>query len=622
MLLRNTGYRFGFNGPVQRQRPSAEALRLAASLCLALAGALLPTQVLAQRFEFAQQRGPYYVGEPMVVQVTATGFPPGQEPVCSLADRLPDGLTIQGPQVGRSESSVIQSINGRITRQESVTYTFTFAVTASREGEYAIGPFAVEFDGSRETIEGASVRFGKLANDEDMQIELSLPQDTIYVGQQIPLTIRWAFAGDVQAVQHAFNNLRIRSPIFDQFSFQDKRPSSRTRLTLSTAAGDLEVDAEVTQEQREGREFIVVTGKRTMIADAVGEYESIPVTCRTSKVTSWGRNIFGDPRPRSTQPSLAAGEPLSFIIKPVPEEGKPDSFSGAVGTGFSIGVTADRTVVRVGDPISLDVTIGGEGNMRQLSLPPLSADGGLQEELFQLPQDKPAGTMVGNAKQFKLSVRVKDESVTQIPAIAFSWFDPSQEAYLTARSKPIAMQVVQGPVVSSADVVSAPKQVTSQDPDAVSPPQDTPRVTFVGANLAIEKDRDKLQSASAGGGIRGLAQPAFYGLGIAALLAAVVIRRRGNADPEIAARKMRFKASLQQIASARSLPDRQAAERVADALRKIRSQCPSADRDQVDAIVAQCESRVYAPADTDQDDFAEQIVPRALEAANNLVANP
>ena len=225
---------------------------------------------------------------------------------------------------------------------------------------------------------------------------------------------------------------------------------------------------------------------------------------------------------------------------PLPAVGRPESFAGAVGTGFSMDVAANRTVVRVGDPISLTVSLRGVGNLENASLPPLSADGGMQPGQFQLPSEQPAGTFDGKTKQFKVNVRVNDESVNQIPALAFAWFDPEQQKYELSRSKPIALQVMPAHVVSARDVIAAPStnHATSRTNGAdrndrsLATSADT-AISLQGANLAIERDATQLL-ADHGGLVSGWAvRVGPYFAGVAAILAAVLSRRRAEADPVI-----------------------------------------------------------------------------------------
>ncbi len=573
--------------------------------------AISVTVASAQRSQFAAQRGPYYVGEPVVVQVAIEGVDSNVDVTCQLKDEAPAGLTIQGPQVGRSVRSFTQIINGRMSSHESINYQFGFVVTADKEGTYTVGPFLLTVNGKPREVAGGIFSFGTLENDPDMQIEVTLPQASVYVGQEVPVTIRWSFAGDLDAVRYAYSHLQIRSPMFDQFSFRDVQPRTRTTLTIATANGGIEIDAQVNQEKVGGRDFITVTGTRMMIPDSPGRFPKIPVTCRTQKVTQWGRSLFGDPVPRSRAPALAAGKPISLVVKPVPQRGRPKSFSGAVGRGFSIDVSANRSVVRLGDPISLNITIHGDGNLASISLPPLGGNKGLGDDQFQLPQDQPAGTIDGNAKQFSVNVRVSDRRVTQIPAIAFSWFDPYQEQFATATSKPIALQVMETQVVSAADVISS----TGRDGGTISADNGgtgketagspASGIAFVGANLAITRDAARLlgsdRLATAPAVITGIC----YGMAVVLILGSVVLRQRARRDMESVGKQKRLKQLLQRIEAARRLPSKAASGEIAQTLRILIADIDVSDRAEIDRLLARCDNIFYTTSATADADVAE-----------------
>jgi hypothetical protein len=575
--------------------------------------------VAAQDIQLAWQRGPYYVGEPVVVQVVASGFEPAEQVSCRLQGEPPSGITLQGPQVGQSSQSFTRIINGRVTSNESVDYRFSFVVTADREGEYAIGPFEVTFGGNVKTVAGTSFQFGKLESDPDMQIAFSLPQSSVYVGQEIPLTIRWSFVGELASVQYAFSNLQIRSPLFDQFTFREQPRKTRTALTIATAKGGMEVDAEVTQEEQGGRRFVVVTGTLVMIPDTPGKFNSISITCRTKKATQLGRDLFGDVVARGSASALAAGTPLTFEVKPIPSAGRPASFSGAVGRSFSIEASANRSVVRVGDPISLTISVRGDGNVEKVSLPNLAGNEGLPEDMFQIPAEQAAGTFDGNAKQFKINVRVKAQRVTQIPPLRFSWFDPSQEQFQTAQSRPIALQVMEAQVVSAVDVVSALRGngngngtesavgVASSAGTAGGSGVGTAGFVFVGANLAIERDAARLLEQTSLGTSPKTIAILVYALAAAVLMGGMALRRRAQMDTESLRKRKQRKAVRKHVASAAQLPPREAADRVARSMRELVAHDHLARRGEAEAVIARCEHIIFSTGQSDTHDMQELV---------------
>lgn len=568
----------------------------------------------AQNIQFASQQGPYYVGEPVLVQVAATGFNQADDVVCKLIGDVPDGVAIEGPQIGRSSSSYMQIINGRVSQRDSIDYRFSFVVTANREDSFEIGPFEIVTNGKSETVKGGEFRFRKLAADPNMEIEFSIGRDAVYVGEKVPVSIRWAFAGEIDEAQYAFSNLQIRSPLFDQFSFLDKPRTTRTTLTLATAKGGVEVDGVVTQESKNGKSLIVVTGERTLVADSTGTFESVPITCRTKKVTRWGRDLFGDRVARASAPSLSAGKPLGFTVKPVPISGRPDSFAGAVGQGFSIEVAANRSVVRVGDPISLTITIRGDGNLEAISLPDLSSQMGLSSNDFQLPTEQLSGKIDGNTKQFNINVRVKNQELRQIPAMAFSWFDPVSEQFATTASKPIALQVMETRIVSSADVVSNPntnsidvKQSDNPNVDAAS------SLSFAGANLAIETDPDRLLANSRpGAAIFRFVPATIYGTAILFAAITLLLSRRSEESIEQNKMKSRRHQIRRSILSAGSRSGKEAFTKIADSLRDFIREYEPTNRKRIEQIIAECDAAIYARSDSTDNSTVKRIMESSL----------
>jgi hypothetical protein len=581
------------------------------------------------------QRGPYYVGEPTVVEVRVNGLD-GNSDIAVETDGRPDeSIAITGPQKSQSTSSFTQIINGRVTSHESVNLRFIFQVVASKAGRYQVGPFSVKLGTEVQTVEAQEFEFVEPANDPNMELEVAFPRSTFYVGERVPLSIQWAYTGDRHELQAAYSNLQIRSPIFDQGTFEVPSPTSRTTLTISTAQGAMEIDADISTQRRGDRDYVVVTGELIMVMDRAGTFKDIPFTCRTVRVTQWGRDLFGDLQPRSSQPTIASATPLSFVVKPLPIDGRPESFSGAVGRGFSIDVATNRSVVRVGDPITLEITVRGEGNLDQLSLPQLSSGGSLDASRFQLSSEVPAGVVQGSTKQFKVNVRIKDKDVDQLPAIPFSWFDPQQAKYVTTQSKPIALQVAESEIISAQDVVAGAAPDARNSEPAGQPPGPTqpshrsrqplsvenatsPFTDLVGANLAIENDIVKLQVSSSQRTYR-VVVASCYLLGMAAVAVAIANRRLVRRSPAATQRKMLLSRARRDLAASKKLTSREAAQRIAEALRILLSQAAGIDRVAAERLVADCETHIYAPHDQDNNELKAELIRRAETVVEPLL---
>ena len=321
--------------------------------------------------------------------------------------------------------------------------------------------------------------------------------------------------------------------------------------------------------------------------------------------------MFGDSRPGAVQPAIASGPPVSLTIKPLPTEGRPVSFSGAVGSGFSLEVTANRSVVRVGDPIALDLKLRGNGNLEKLGLPDLSKCG-LDEQQFQLPGELPAGSFNSNVKQFKLNVRVKEESVAQIPAIEFSWFNPNAARYETTRSNPIALQALAAQIVSAADVVSHSPQAADAAQGSESTPG-APRIsggeplTLVGANLAIPNDPLQLLRSSSNFLSARWTPPLLYLAGLGLVAGAILVRWNSTRDPQLVERKQLQKRWRSRLRIAEDEPPALAAQTTASVLREFQTTTSPSNRVPIERLIADCETIAYSPDSANQTHEMQRI---------------
>jgi len=260
---------------------------------------------------------------------------------------------------------------------------------------------------------------------------------------------------------------------------------------------------------------------------------------------------------------------------------------------LSIEAAKKRSVVRVGDPISWEVTIRGDGNLESLEAPVQSENDALPSDLFQLPDEPTSGTFAERVKQFKIPIRVNSESVQQLPALPFSWFDPETETYETTVSKPIALQVMKAQVVSADDVVAATKDEPTQSgsPTRQLTPQSA--LNFVGANLAIEKNSGVLL-ASSGLLDKPYTETALYSLGFLFLAGGGLVRWKGTQDPQVKARKNLVKQWLADLRSAERGDVRSGATQVATVLRRALQET-DLDRNEAERIIGECEVLQFSP---------------------------
>jgi len=141
---------------------------------------------------------------------------------------------------------------------------------------------------------------------------------------------------------------------------------------------------------------------------------------------------------------IAQSEPLEVTVKSPPAEGRPPFFTGAIGR-WTISAQVKPTKVVVGEPLTVSLTVSGDGLLENVGPPPLASQEGFAE-LFRIHDEPKTG--VADAEQrskvFTYGVRAKSSRVKALPPIAFAYFDPKEEKYVTVKTEPLPLEVQEG----------------------------------------------------------------------------------------------------------------------------------------------------------------------------------
>ena len=218
---------------------------------------------------------------------------------------------------------------------------------------------------------------------------------------------------------------------------------------------------EFPMERESERENVRVNGKRYVKADvkkmalfptAPGNYTiqpgSLKVSIREEPRGSNGFDEFfsdsfftGGAFFARRQNRLISPPPLQITVKPLPEQGKPESFQGAVGS-FRVSATIDKQKVKQNEPVMVKVVIEGEGNIETINRPKVPAltgfktyDADTNSKLFK------TGNVIGGTKSFEIVFIPKEEGHAFIPPLDFIYFDPKAEKYITLQTPNFPIEV-------------------------------------------------------------------------------------------------------------------------------------------------------------------------------------
>lgn len=564
--------------------------RAAALVLLLFAGAA----AAAVEIELSSETGPHYAGVPIRLQLV----------VATDSDEQP---TVQAPAIAAGQleatgvrthsNSRVSIINGRIERQEDMRFVYGYRLTVNEAGPVRVGPFRVVVDGQSEASNAIELQVRRVPTSTRQRFEVIVPDGPWRVGQRVPLRIQWRLPAD--AVERVIDH-QAHIPLLgftDALRFEPSDPGSgNTTLQVVTPGGQVQLPAEVRRETLDGEDQAVITVRQTIIPQRAGRYEVPAPSLTVEQATGWSRDLFGSRVPQQVQPLRIGGRARTLEILPLPQDGRPPHFSGAIGEGFSIAAQASNSVVQAGEPLRLRVTLRGDAPPEELRLPPLETLG-LDGADFRLPRTPPTGRLENGTRIYEFDLRVRHPDVQAIPALPFSWFDPVREEYQTTRSEPIALSVSPAQVVSADDVVSASPATTPAGPaDAPAAPgtlqESAGRGVLASADLSIETRPERLIERG-GGDVRpqqALAA-ALYAAGVLFALAGFWARRRDSSEArERRARRARTEAARRDIVAASS------PEALAAALRRLAAGREDFRSPALEAVLAECDQLAYAPA--------------------------
>lgn len=137
----------------------------------------------------------------------------------------------------------------------------------------------------------------------------------------------------------------------------------------------------------------------------------------------------------------------NVIIDQLPKENAPADFSGAIGSGFTLGATIDKTSLRVNDLATLTVTVKGRGYMPETALPIVEWNENFKTYPLSKAKEAP-GKSVWTQQFIALST-----NITEVAKIKFVWFDTTSHSYKTSEAGPIAVSITEKQAEKAQSVV-------------------------------------------------------------------------------------------------------------------------------------------------------------------------
>ncbi|MBL9142015.1 MAG: BatD family protein, partial [Phycisphaerae bacterium] len=373
---------------------------LVLAACIATASgafASLAPRAAAADVQVDVPKGALYEGVPFRVYIRIRN---ASEFTAPVVPEIP-GATVRVQAVESAQSSIIR--NGQRTR--TVTVTYAVDVTPEAAGPLVLPTISVSADGEEQQYALPTVQILKSDSGDVFSAEVFGTPPEVYIGQSLELVLRIAVKPYRDPVYGQLNEVKMW-----QMMNLEGTEWGVFLPTMQRMAKERRNVPRVQTEQRDGVNWFVYEVPCTIWPPKSGAPDlgrivvrmNYPVALREERGFLGGSQLIPDTRPVSAEAKV---HPLTVL--PLPDQGRPSGFTGAVGL-FGIQSAAKPVDVAVGDPITLTLTLtdrtSGEANLDTLQ-PPLLADVSQLKKDFRVPSEPLSGTVDGRRKTFTQTIR-------------------------------------------------------------------------------------------------------------------------------------------------------------------------------------------------------------------------
>jgi hypothetical protein len=340
--------------------------------------------------------------------------------------------------VGGPNQSISNSwINGK----RSYSKTYSYFLAPKSQGKFTINQATIEIDNQIykttpiNIVVTAAVTKPKDGNNadylasENVHLIAEVSKTNPYLNEAITVVYKLYVSNDVSITR---SWQEIDTPKFEDFWSQYIEDKGKQQIFEGTFKG---------KPYR-----YVILRKAVLYPQKTGELTIEPLTLDIPvDVQGNTRDIFGRRRMTRVNRTISAGK-RTINVKPLPLEGKPDNFSGAVGD-FNFNVSTNKSQLDANEAIELKIRVEGIGNLKLFNLPTLNLPSSL--EVYEPVRENKVAVNIKGMNGFindTYTVIPQYKGSYPIRPITFSFFDTSTKSYKTISSEEIIVQVENGPV--------------------------------------------------------------------------------------------------------------------------------------------------------------------------------
>ena len=352
---------------------------------------------------------------------------------------------------GPNQSIKTSYVNG----ERKFSKTYSYFLKPLKKGKLKINQASIEIDGEiykslqievliTDSVKQPSDSITQYYNDDDIELRALISKGSPYLNE--PITVVY--------------KLYYKAPINISDARETETPNFKDFWSQIIKIPQLKVKREIYK----GQNYNVVEWRKVVLyPQKVGELEISPLSLNlVLDVPTDKRDFFGNVIYDQTSQMISTGM-RRIIVKDLPQQGKPDSFSGAVGN-FEFDVILNKNSLRATESFQAELKVKGNGNLKLFDLPDILVPNSM--ELFEPEREELISTnlsgMSGSVSKF-FTVIPRFQGNFPIEEVEFSYFDPNTEKYKVVKSPRLTIDVYDGPVISNTINNDNSNIITSND---------------------------------------------------------------------------------------------------------------------------------------------------------------
>ena len=352
---------------------------------------------------------------------------------------------------GPNQSIKTSYVNG----ERKFSKTYSYFLKPLKKGKLKINQASIEIDGEiykslqievliTDSVQQPSDSITQYYNDDDIELRALISKGSPYLNE--PITVVY--------------KLYYKAPINISDARETETPNFKDFWSQIIKIPQLNVKREIYK----GQNYNVVEWRKVVLyPQKVGELEISPLSLNlVLDVPTDKRDFFGNVIYDQTSQMISTGM-RRIIVKDLPQLGKPDSFSGAVGN-FEFDVILNKNSLRATESFQAELKVKGNGNLKLFDLPDILVPNSM--ELFEPEREELISTnlsgMSGSVSKF-FTIIPRFQGNFPIEEVEFSYFDPNTEKYKVVKSPRLTIDVYDGPVIGNTITNNNSNIITSND---------------------------------------------------------------------------------------------------------------------------------------------------------------